>query len=313
MKKSLIIVVLALMTSMAKAQTDEDKQTDRLEASSMLKYRRGVEYIKNTIETFRYEGNLEAKEWLTEAHQPKLSSEATTEDEQKERRRIWDAYYEKKDRIYDTCPEHDYLFVVLPPNEGPIALTYDVKDTALVLLKCYDVHPNYPTLGKSEVKSFKMKVDVAAYDSIQRLHLLAVYTAVHMNPKANASLIDTYVVRNPNMPIPIMPSFFDHRTMSFHFVWGQQTGDLYARSHNSESPTAKKLIETFYGICGSVAHQDHEGLRSLMPTVNELLTRYRALILPDVLVDEWTDERFRQIYQRTITNELRLRLRQTSH
>ena len=165
---------------------------------------------------------------IEDVPQPKLSSEATTEEEQKERHRIWEAYYEKKDRIYDTCPEHDYLFVVLPPNEGPIALTYDVKDTALVLLKCYDVHPNYPTLGKSEVKSFKMKVDVAAYDSIQRLHLLAVYTAVHMNPKANASLIDTYVVRNPNMPIPIMPSFFDHRTMSFHFVWGQQTGDLYA-------------------------------------------------------------------------------------
>ena len=47
MKKSLIIVVLALMTSMAMAQTDEDKQTDRLEASSMLKYRRGVEYQKH--------------------------------------------------------------------------------------------------------------------------------------------------------------------------------------------------------------------------------------------------------------------------
>ena len=181
----------------------------------------------------------------------------------------------------------------MAPDDGPIALTYDVKDTALVLLKCYDVHPNYPTLGKSKVKSYKMKVDVATYDSIQRLHLLAVYTAVHMDPTPNSSLIDTYVVRDPNKPIPVMPSFFDHRTMDFHFVWGLPTGDLYARSHNSESPTAKKLIETFYGICGSMAHQDNETLQSLMPTVNELLTHYRSLLLPGVVVEEWTDERYR--------------------
>ena len=269
MKKSMIIAVLAIIASMATAQTNEGWQTDRLEASSMLKYRKGAAYIIDCIETFRYEGNLEAKEWLTEAHAHGSSNHA------------------------DTFPEHNHLFVVMAPDDGPIALTYDVKDTALVLLKCYDVHPNYPTLGKSKVKSYKMKVDVATYDSIQRLHLLAVYTAVHMDPTPNSSLIDTYVVRDPNKPIPVMPSFFDHRTMSFHFVWGQQTGDLYARSHNSESPTAKKLIETFYGICGSVAHQDNETLQSLMPTVNELLTHYRSLLLPGVVVEEWTDERYR--------------------
>ena len=313
MKKSLIIVVLALMTSMAMAQTDEDKQTDRLEASSMLKYRQGVEYIKNTIETFRYEGNLEAKEWLTGGHQPIFSVEATTDEAQKERDHIRNDYYEQQWKMQNTCPKHDNLFIVMSPNDGPIALTYDVKDTALVLLKCNDVHPNYPTLGKSVVRPFKMKVDVAAYDSIQRLHLLAVYTAVHMDPKVYSDLVDTYIVRNPNMPIPVMPSFFDHRTMSFHFVWGSPTGDIYARSHNSESSTAKKLIETFYNICGSVVHQDLQGLRSLMPTVNELLTRYRSLLLPDVLVDEWTDEMFRQYDQPSITNEQRLRLRQTSH
>ena len=269
MKKSMIIAVLAIIASMATAQTNEGWQTDRLEASSMLKYRKGAAYIIDCIETFRYEGNLEAKEWLTEAHAHGSSNHA------------------------DTFPEHNHLFVVMAPDDGPIALTYDVKDTALVLLKCYDVHPNYPTLGKSKVKSYKMKVDVATYDSIQRLHLLAVYTAVHMDPTPNSSLIDTYVVRDPNKPIPVMPSFFDHRTMDFHFVWGLPTGDLYARSHNSESPTAKKLIETFYGICGSVAHQDNETLQSLMPTVNELLTHYRSLLLPCVVVEEWTDERYR--------------------
>ena len=103
--------------------------------------------------------------------------------------------------------------------------------------------------------------------------------------------------------------------MVFNWFEWERDGKEIPKIHPAQKPVKllKKLIETFYGICGSVAHQDHEGLLSLMPTVNELLTRYRALILPDVLVDEWTDERFRQIYQRTITNELRLRLRQTSH
>jgi hypothetical protein len=295
MKKNITIVILTLIASLATAQSN--KQTDRLEASSMLKYRDGAAYILNSIETFRYEGNLEAKEWLTETYEPHFPNRAATQDEEKERHRIKEAYYEKLDKMRDTCPEHDYLFMVMSPNDGPIALTYDVKDTALVLLKCYDVHPNYPTLGKSEVKSYKMKVDVAAYDSIQRLHLLAVYTAVHMDPTPNSSLIHTYIIRDPNTPIPVMPSFFDHKTMSFHFVWGLPTGDLYARSHNSESPTAKKLIETFFNICGAVARQDLQELSSLMPTVNELLTRYRSLLLPDVLVDEWTDERVRAFRQ----------------
>ena len=313
MKKSMIIVVLALIAIMTTAQTNEGKQTDRLEASSMLRYRRGATYIKDCIETFRYEGNLEAKEWLTGAHQPIFSGEATTEEEKRERYQIRNAYYEQQWKMQNSCPKHDYLFMVMSPNDGPIALTYDVKDTALVLLKCNDVHPNYPTLGKSVVRQFKMKVDVAAYDSIQRLHLLAVYTAVHMDPRVYSDLVDTHVVRNPNMPIPVMPSFFDHRTMSFHFVWGHPTGDIYARSHNSESPTAKKLIETFYNICGSVAHQDLQELRSLMPTVNELLTRYRSLLLPDVFVDEMTDEIYRQYDQPSITNEQRLRRRQIGH
>ena len=71
------------------------------------------------------------------------------------------------------------------------------------------------------------------------------------------------------------------------------TGDLYARSHTCMSPTAKKLIETFYDICSCVTHQDREGLRKLMPTVSKLLSQYRKLLLPDVIVDEWTDEKFR--------------------
>ena len=148
-----------------------------------------------------------------------------------------------------------------------------------------------PQLGKSQVKKIKMKVDVAAYDSIQRLHLLAVYTAVPMDPTPGNKLID--VVRRPDAPLQVMPSSLNFDTMNFHFVWGHYTGDLYARSHTCMSPTAKKLIETFYNICSCVTHQDSEALRKLKPTVNELLSQYRKLRLPDVIVDEWTDEKFR--------------------
>ena len=148
-----------------------------------------------------------------------------------------------------------------------------------------------PELGKSRVKKMKMKVDVALYDSIQRLHLLAAYTAVPMDPTPNNKLID--VVKRPDAPLYVMPSSFDFDTMSFHFVWGHLTGDLYARSHTCMSPTAKKLIETFFEICRCVSRRDSDQLSKFMPTVFELLSQYRKLLLPDVIVYEWTDEKFR--------------------
>ena len=45
-----------------------------------------------------------------------------------------------------------------------------------------------------------------------------------------------------------MPSFFNHRTMKFYFVWGHLTGDLYARSHYNESPKHALYLSTGYDM-----------------------------------------------------------------
>jgi hypothetical protein len=288
MNRNLTIILLALIASYATAQTKVSKTTDRLEAATTLNYLHGAEYIKDMIETFRYEGFLEGKRWYTEYYEPKLPSTTTTEKARKIYHKVRAEYYDKRSEMLDLYPEHDYLFMVRSSVDGPVALTYDKQDTALVLLKCYDMMPE---LGKSRVKKMKMKVDVALYDSIQRLHLLAAYTAVPMDPTPNNKLID--VVKRPDAPLYVMPSSFDFDTMSFHFVWGHLTGDLYARSHTCMSPTAKKLIETFFEICRCVSRRDSDQLSKFMPTVCELLSQYRKLLLPDVIVDEWTDEKFR--------------------
>lgn len=287
MNRSLTIILLALIASHATAQTNVSKTTNRLEAATTLNYRDGAEYIKDMIETFRYEGFLEGKRWHTDYYMPKLPA-TTTGKAQKIKDKVKGGYYEKRFEMMDLYPEHDHLFMVRSNTDGPIALTYDKHDTALVLLKCYDMMPE---LDKSKVKTIKTKVDVAVYDSIQRLHLLAVYTAVPMDPTPSNKLIHT--VLRPDAPLGVMPTFFNFNTMNFHFVWGLHVGDLYARSHTCLSPTAKKLIETFYEICGCVCRQDREQLSKLMPTVHELLAQYRKLLLPDVIVDEWTDEKMR--------------------
>ena len=287
MNRSFTIILLALIASYATAQEKVSKTTNRLEAATMLRYRDGAEYIKDMTETFRYEGYLEGKRWHTDYFTPQLP-DATTEKTQKIRDKVKNDYYEKSFEMKDLYPEHDYLFMVRSNVTGPVALTYNKQDTALVLLKCYDMMPE---LGKSQVKTIKMKVDVAVYDSIQRLHMLAVYTAAPMDPTPSNKLIHT--VLRSDAPLLVMPSFFNFDTLNFHFVWGLPTGDLYARSHTCLSPTAKKLIETFYEICRCVSHQDREELSKFMPTVRELLAQYRKLLLPDVICDEWTDEKFR--------------------
>ena len=288
MNRSFTIILLALIASYAAAQkTNVSKTTDRLEAATMLNYRDGAAYIKDMTETFRYEGFLEGKRWYTEYYAPQLPA-TTTEKARKIRDKVKGEYYDKRSEMLDLYPEHDHLFMVRSSVAGPVALTYDKQDTALVLLKCYDMMPQ---LDKSQVKKMKMKVDVALYDSIQRLHLLATYTAVPMDPTPSNKLIHT--VLKPDTPLGVMPPFFNFDTMNYHFVWGSHVGDLYARSHTCLSTTTKKLIETFFNICSCVSHNDSEELKKLQPTINELLSQYRKLLLPDVIVDEWTDEKFR--------------------
>ena len=288
MNRSLIIILLALIASYTTAQTNESKTTDRLEAAATLNYRDGAEYIKDMIETFRYEGFLEGKRWYTDYYMPKYPSAYKNEKAQEIRSKYVGEYYDKRSEMLDVYSEHDHLFMVRSNVDGPIALTYDKQDTALVLLKCYDMMPE---LGKSQVKKIKTKVDVAVYDSIQRLHLLAAYTAVPMDPTPSNKLIHT--VLKADAPLYVMPSQFRFETMSFHFLWGHYTGDIYARSHTCMSLTAKKLIETFFEICRCVSQQNGEEIRKFMPTVSDLLSQYRKLLLPDVIVDEWTDAKSR--------------------
>ena len=288
MNRSLIIILLALIASYTTAQTNESKTTDRLEAAATLNYRDGAEYIKDMIETFRYEGFLEGKRWYTDYYMPKYPSAYKNEKAQEIRSKYVGEYYDKRSEMLDVYSEHDHLFMVRSNVDGPIALTYDKQDTALVLLKCYDMMPE---LGKSQVKKIKTKVDVAVYDSIQRLHLLAAYTAVPMDPTPSNKLIHT--VLKADAPLYVMPSQFRFETMSFHFLWGHYTGDIYARSHTCMSLTAKKLIVTFFEICRCVSQQNGEEIRKFMPTVSDLLSQYRKLLLPDVIVDEWTDAKSR--------------------
>ena len=288
MNRSLIIILLALIASYATAQTNESKTTDRLEAAATLNYRDGAEYIKDMIETFRYEGFLEGKRWYTDYYMPKFPSAYKNEKAQEIRSKYVGEYHDKRSEMLDVYSEHDHLFIVRSNVDGPIALTYDKQDTALVLLKCYDMMPE---LGKSQVKKIKTKVDVAVYDSIQRLHLLAAYTAVPMDPTPSNKLIHT--VLKADAPLYVMPSQFRFETMNFHFLWGHYTGDIYARSHTCMSLTAKKLIETFFEICRCVSQQNGEEIRKFMPTVSDLLSQYRKLLLPDVIVDEWTDAKSR--------------------
>ena len=282
MKKYIIIIAMALIASYATAQSNESKKTDRLEAFSPRSTRYGYNYVKECIETFRYEGNLEGKKWLTGFYDPGFPKGIP----QEKRDSIRNAYYEELWAKQDSLPEHDKMFIVRAAEEGPIALTYDKNDTTLVLLKCDE---EWPILGQNKVRSFKMKVSVAEYDSIQRLHMLAAYTAVPMDPTPSNKFIDVVIVRNPNKPLPVMPGPFSFDTMHFYFVWGDSMRDLYAQSHTCLSPIAQKLIETFYNICSAVRDQDHEELRSLMPTVHELLAHYPTLLLPDVIYDEWID------------------------
>ena len=68
---------------------------------------------------------------------------------------------------------------------------------------------------------------------------------------------------------------------------------LFDRHSPVKPLTAKKLIETFFEICRCVSQQNGEEIRKFMPTVSDLLSQYRKLLLPDVIVDEWTDAKSR--------------------
>ena len=265
-------MVLALLAISATAQT-----TDRLSASSVLNYSpRGTESDKDMIEIFRYEAQLEGKRWHTNYYDDKGYYGAKTAEEK-------DAYMKKEEAMLEKYPvDHRKLIIVQMPDETPFALTYDVKDTSLVVLKSNEEKLVW---DKTKIKVTKMKVDVALYDSIQMLHMLANYTAVPMDQRPIDRLVH-FVKPNKN-PNALYSGLFpdDLEFIHLHFVWGDYTGDKYAKTHNCESETAKILKRTFIHICWAVYNNNSDQLEMLEDTIHLLQTQYRRLLLPDVNVD----------------------------
>ena len=277
MKRLISMMVLALLAISATAQT-----TDRLSASSVLNYSlRGTESDKDLIEIFRYEAQLEGKRWNTNYYDEKGYYGAKTTEEK-------EAYLKKEAAMLEKYPvDHRKLVIVQMPDETPFALTYDVKDTSLVVLKSNEEKLVW---DKTKIKVSKMKVDVAMYDSIQMLHMLANYTAVPMDQRPIDRLVH-FVKPNKN-PNALYSGLFpdDLEFIHLHFVWG----DKYAKTHNCESETAKILKRTFIHICWAVYNNNSDQLDTLEDTIHLLLTQYRRLLLPDVNVDGFLLEKSRR-------------------
>jgi hypothetical protein len=178
--------------------------------------------------------------------------------------------------------DHEKLVVVQMSDESPFALTYDVKDTSLVVLKSNEEKLVW---DKTKIKVAKMKVDVAMYDSIQMLHMLANYTAVPMDQRPFDRLV--HFVKPKKDPNALHSGIFPDELefIYIHFVWGDYTGDKYAKTHNCESETAKILKRTFIHICWAVYNNRPDLLDTLEDTIHLLLTQYRRLLLPDVNID----------------------------
>lgn len=277
MKRLISMMVLALLAISATAQT-----TDRLSASSVLNYSsRGTESDKDLIEIFRYEAQLEGKRWNTNYYDDKGYYGAKTTEEK-------DAYMKKEAAMLEKYPaDHRKLVIVQMPDETPFALTYDVQDTSLVVLKSNEEKLVW---DKTKIKVSKMKVDVAMYDSIQMLHMLANYTAVPMDQRPIDRLV--HIVKPNKNPNALYSGLFpdDLEFIHLHFVWG----DKYAKTHNCESETAKILKRTFIRICWAVYNNNSDQLDTLEDTIHLLQTQYRRLLLPDVNVDGFLLEKSRR-------------------
>ena len=61
MKKHIIIIAMALISSYAMGQVDYNKKTDRFCLNSTLRYRNGKEINKDIIEMFKYAGNQDKR------------------------------------------------------------------------------------------------------------------------------------------------------------------------------------------------------------------------------------------------------------
>lgn len=264
MKKALTLMLLTLIVTSTFAQPHEIKRTDRLlTASGLPRYRKGKEISTPFIEAFRYGMDKEAKRWWTGYYEPNVSGAKTAEKARKKREKAHNAYEEKRDKMTDKYPCYRHLFIARPSFAPSFGFSYSPKDTALVYLE--QRWDGSKKKGKKVTfHTHKMKVPEAIYDSIQSLHMLAVYTSVQFDP--DYTMLDG---------------------TRYHFIWSSFPGDKYAISSDNGSPTCKQLQKTFENICVALRTDNSDQLQSLMPTVHELLAHYRTLLLPDVPIDDW--------------------------
>ena len=105
-----------------------------------------------------------------------------------------------------------------------------------------------------------------------------------------------HIVKPNKNPNALYSGLFpdDLEFIHLHFVWGDPTGDKYAKTHNCESETAKILKRTFIRICWAVYNNNSDQLDTLEDTIHLLLTQYRRLLLPDVNVDGFLLEKSRR-------------------
>ena len=275
MKKIMTIILLTLIASHALGQVDFSKKTDRFCLSSTLRYQRGKEINKDIIEMFKYAGSLEGKRWHTGYYVPKQeypdkdASEEVKKAMREKREKDMDEYFDKEDKMQEIYPCYKHLFIEWASFYSPHALSYNPKDTTLVVLS-----PGKETtssrnieMGKNTVSTWKMKVDKDTYNSIQKLHMLVIYTAVPMDAVSNQ--LDGTL---------------------YYITWNDWRGDHLIQSPSgAESTTAKQVLKVFKDIMNAVGDQNQEELQALMPTVHELIDHYRTLLHPDVIIDENTN------------------------
>ena len=109
---------------------------------------------------FKYAGNQEGKRWWTGYYVPKQefpdkdASEEVKKAMREKRHQDIDEYMEKEEEMRKIYPCYKHLFISAPSFYPPHALSYDARNTSLVV-------------------------------TIQTLHMLAIYTAVPMDAVSN--------------------------------------------------------------------------------------------------------------------------------
>ena len=251
-------------------------------------------------------GNPETEKWYTEKRvklerQQKMLSDkynkqykklaektkAKGEDEfdkklSKQYDRYRERYYKKRDQLIERIYEGDSMYVqytllylVDPSFDPPFALAYKCdlehvevsggymryvpRNSELIVMKS-NINFHYDRTTKPEMTSIHMKVDDVLLDSIRTLTRLVHFTALNMNE--SVVVLDgarAFIFNNGSR------------------MWITQDVDDHALL----------LARTFGQLYKCVEEHDEEGIEVLRPTINDLITYYRTLILPDQYLHEW--------------------------